>query len=202
MAVKNTKDPVKQVWFNISEAAEYIGVSHDTLRRWEKKGKLVPRRTVGKHRRYSKKQLENVLKRPLDTIPQPIQTVTKQIVTEQIPSSEPQITKIVTPETSQYSPTQATPAITTQPPPQPQISTDATSQSTLSIPQITTQIPPQPNKTNIIERLKNSFSDTVSLIILVVIFVLLLVSFFLLRSANQSKTNTTLSPIPSYNEVQ
>ena len=37
----------------IREAAETIGVSIDTLRRWEKAGKIRSYRTGGEHRRYN-----------------------------------------------------------------------------------------------------------------------------------------------------
>ena len=37
---------------NISEAAYLLGVSTDTLRRWESEGKLTAERTKGGHRRY------------------------------------------------------------------------------------------------------------------------------------------------------
>ena len=43
----------------ISEAAEFLGVSIDTLRRWDSKGKLKALRSSGGHRYYSKDQLEN-----------------------------------------------------------------------------------------------------------------------------------------------
>ena len=35
-----------------SEAAYLLGVSMDTLRRWEEEGKLIPERTERCHRRY------------------------------------------------------------------------------------------------------------------------------------------------------
>jgi putative resolvase len=38
--------------FNISEAAEFLGVSTDTLRRWEENGQIISERTKGGHRRY------------------------------------------------------------------------------------------------------------------------------------------------------
>jgi putative resolvase len=38
--------------FNISEAAEFLGVSVDTLRRWEENGQIEAERTKGGHRRY------------------------------------------------------------------------------------------------------------------------------------------------------
>lgn len=43
---------------NISEAAYLLGVSTDTLRRWEKEGKITSTRTKGGHRRYD---LTNIL---------------------------------------------------------------------------------------------------------------------------------------------
>jgi len=41
-------------FLSIKEAADYLGVSTSTMRRWETEGKLLPdKRTVGKQRRYS-----------------------------------------------------------------------------------------------------------------------------------------------------
>ena len=40
---------------NISQAAKYLNVSIDTLRLWDKNGKLKPLKTPGGHRRYSSK---------------------------------------------------------------------------------------------------------------------------------------------------
>jgi len=49
-------------WFTISEAAKHLGVSPDTLRRWEKAKKITaPARTAGGTRRYSKELLEEIL---------------------------------------------------------------------------------------------------------------------------------------------
>ena len=42
----------------IGKAAEYLQVSEDTLRLWDKTGKLKPIKTAGGHRRYSIKQLD------------------------------------------------------------------------------------------------------------------------------------------------
>jgi excisionase family DNA binding protein len=42
---------------SIKEASEFLGVSTDTLRRWEKSGKLKSLRTTGGHRRYEQKEL-------------------------------------------------------------------------------------------------------------------------------------------------
>jgi excisionase family DNA binding protein len=37
---------------NLEEACEHLKVSKNTLRRWEKDGKLISIRTPGGHRRY------------------------------------------------------------------------------------------------------------------------------------------------------
>lgn len=44
----------------IKEACKILGVSQDTLRRWEKAGKLVPDRTPKGHRRYDIAQIKNL----------------------------------------------------------------------------------------------------------------------------------------------
>lgn len=43
---------------SISEAASILGVSIDTLRRWDKSGKLTPIKSAGGHRIYYREQLE------------------------------------------------------------------------------------------------------------------------------------------------
>jgi len=47
--------------FPIGPAAQYLNVSRDTLRRWEKKGQLKPYRTPTNRRLYTKKQLDKLL---------------------------------------------------------------------------------------------------------------------------------------------
>ena len=44
-------------YVSIGEAAEIIGVTENTLRRWEQAGRLIPQRTPGGHRRYDLDQL-------------------------------------------------------------------------------------------------------------------------------------------------
>lgn len=44
---------------SIQKAADYLGVSTKTLRRWEQRGILVPQRTSGNQRRYTLLELEN-----------------------------------------------------------------------------------------------------------------------------------------------
>jgi len=46
--------------YTIRQAAKFLGVSPQTLRRWEKQGKIIPQRTLGNARRYSKEMLEEI----------------------------------------------------------------------------------------------------------------------------------------------
>ncbi len=47
---------------SIADAAAYLKVSDDTLRLWDKEGKLKSYRTPGGHRRYTKEQLDEFMK--------------------------------------------------------------------------------------------------------------------------------------------
>lgn len=51
---------------NIKQAAEYLNVSQDCLRKWDKDGKLKPLKTSGRHRRYSKDMLDEYLGLKID----------------------------------------------------------------------------------------------------------------------------------------
>ncbi len=46
--------------FSIGEASEYLGVSIDTLRRWEKRDRITPLRSPGGHRYYSQNDLDGL----------------------------------------------------------------------------------------------------------------------------------------------
>lgn len=48
---------------NIKETANYLNVSQDTLRKWDKSGKLIPSKTPGGHRRYDTDVLDVFLGR-------------------------------------------------------------------------------------------------------------------------------------------
>lgn len=48
-------------WLAIGQAAEYLGVSRDTLRRWEAKNKIKSFRSPTNRRYYTKKQLDSVM---------------------------------------------------------------------------------------------------------------------------------------------
>jgi excisionase family DNA binding protein len=68
----------------IGEAANFTNLSIDTLRRWEKRGKIIAYRSPGGHRYFNKRELTNVFKKrykrdapkPADTIPVQVPTPT------------------------------------------------------------------------------------------------------------------------------
>lgn len=53
--------PIDSKLMSVSKAAKMLGVSLDTLRRWDKSGKLVALRTTGGQRRYSVESLQAIL---------------------------------------------------------------------------------------------------------------------------------------------
>lgn len=48
---------------SIGQASEYLGISIDTLRRWEKKGKITSYRSPGGHRYFKKNELDEMFGR-------------------------------------------------------------------------------------------------------------------------------------------
>lgn len=53
---------------SIGEAAKYLGISRDTLRRWEKKGKIIPYRSPSNRRYYSQDQLDSLIEKPEENV--------------------------------------------------------------------------------------------------------------------------------------
>ncbi len=53
----------KAQWLSIGQASKYLGVSRDTLRRWEKAGKIKAVRSPTDRRYYTKKQLDEAMER-------------------------------------------------------------------------------------------------------------------------------------------
>lgn len=53
----NDQKPSEQL-LSIGKAAKFIGVSIDTLRRWEKRGRIIPLRSPGGHRYFKRQDLE------------------------------------------------------------------------------------------------------------------------------------------------
>ncbi|MCX7928827.1 MAG: helix-turn-helix domain-containing protein [Patescibacteria group bacterium] len=56
---QQSNQPIKQ-FLSIGEAASYLGVSIDTLRRWTKAGKISDARSPGGHRYFRKTDLDNL----------------------------------------------------------------------------------------------------------------------------------------------
>ena len=57
-------------YMSIGEAAKFLGISRDTLRRWEKRGRLKAFRSPTNRRYYTENQLKNLM----SGSPQPINT--------------------------------------------------------------------------------------------------------------------------------
>lgn len=51
-------------WLSIGKAAKYLGVSRDTLRRWEKRGKIKSVRSPSNRRYYTQNQLDQIIAEP------------------------------------------------------------------------------------------------------------------------------------------
>lgn len=76
-------------WMTIGDAAKYLGVSRDTLRRWDKKwGGAKAVRSPSNHRYYTKKQLDQLMSSARGEVvtdtDQPLKVNRSQIVTYSI----------------------------------------------------------------------------------------------------------------------
>jgi excisionase family DNA binding protein len=75
-------------WIPISEAATYLRVSKDTLRRWEKQGLLKAYRSPTNHRYYDKKELDYVFSKKPDIVKEEPQR------SDQLKASKPESEKV------------------------------------------------------------------------------------------------------------
>ncbi|PIS14646.1 hypothetical protein COT64_01605, partial [Candidatus Shapirobacteria bacterium CG09_land_8_20_14_0_10_39_12] len=57
-----------QKLFTIQQAADFLGVSTKTLRRWDKSGRLLPQRTAGNQRRYQQNLLDEFKNNPVSPV--------------------------------------------------------------------------------------------------------------------------------------
>jgi excisionase family DNA binding protein len=63
MAGKSPEDPeVVSEFLSVGEAAVMLGVSVDTMRRWDRDGRITALRTPTKHRRFRRSDVETLLK--------------------------------------------------------------------------------------------------------------------------------------------
>lgn len=58
--MQNDSDTLQEGRLSIGKAAKYLGVSIDTLRRWEKNGRITALRSPGGHRYFEGSQLDNL----------------------------------------------------------------------------------------------------------------------------------------------
>lgn len=49
---------MNEITYTTGQAAQKLGISVDTLRRWEREGKISPERNAAGHRRYTEAELE------------------------------------------------------------------------------------------------------------------------------------------------
>ena len=78
--------PTNSAYFKIGDAAKKLGVSIDTLRRWEMSGKLVPLRTPGGTRLYSSEQINDFM---LPAGSQPITPLSNSLLDQNFKIIEP-----------------------------------------------------------------------------------------------------------------
>ena len=68
MLMKSNRKEKISDYLSVKDAAEFLGVSRDTIRRWDKKGKLKAyRHPMNRYRLYKKEDLQKILneiKRP------------------------------------------------------------------------------------------------------------------------------------------
>jgi len=80
---------MKDELLTIQQAADLLGVSSKTLRRWEAKGHLTPQRTIGNQRRYSRIELTAMIQKSNGKVKLAAPVTNPQQIIPQSP--EPQI---------------------------------------------------------------------------------------------------------------
>lgn len=79
----------------ISEAANILGVTMQTLRKWHKDGKLIPTHTLGGHRRYRQSDVENIITGMADGNAKTIELLNEAIVYTRDNNIKKKIEKII-----------------------------------------------------------------------------------------------------------
>ena len=207
----------KRNLLSIGDAAEYLGISIDTLRRWEKRGKIVVLRSPGGHRYFEKEVLDNLFgskyERDKDRDKKnseknneqnkpPDEKITEEVITEKI-SDKPKLVVpryIQTQRISKYdrllcntsipvSP-EAPSLSTTNPPINPQ---NEKRDYSILYPQESRTDSPKPAEKSSFQPEKTKMIQSSKLIIITVsvIITLILIIFLLLNSSPK-----VLSPIP------
>jgi excisionase family DNA binding protein len=76
---------------SIGRASEYVGVSIDTLRRWEKKGKIEAHRSPGGHRYFKRRDLDELFGTKYEREPSENEPSEKENGEKQIPQKEVEV---------------------------------------------------------------------------------------------------------------
>jgi excisionase family DNA binding protein len=84
---------------SIGESAKYLGVSIDTLRRWEVRGRITPFRSPGGHRYYVEEDLDRLFNKRY-TRDEFSKAPKKEALTEEAPEAKVEEPQITNPETS------------------------------------------------------------------------------------------------------
>ncbi len=193
----------KERLLTIGEASEYLNVSIDTLRRWEKKGKLNALRSPGGHRYFATAELDTLFGKKyerdtskgldektnvhLDVRPQEAETKTDSVPDAPIIEDRPTRDIII----PQVQPIRVTPY--TEPSPRLEIQEAYIEQQKISIltPTLPSQEIPEPQNTTYAPSKKSNVYlvlVTSTLILFVVVGFLI---FYVLKSSNN-----ILSPVP------
>ncbi|MBI2405718.1 MerR family transcriptional regulator, partial [Candidatus Microgenomates bacterium] len=79
--------PPRRKTYSIQEAATLLNISIDTLRRWEREGKVKPQRTAGGHRRFTSEEIEQLKNKRYQTVQvsQPTPILPQERIRELIP---------------------------------------------------------------------------------------------------------------------
>lgn len=62
------KNRQRKKMLSIGEASRHLGISRDTLRRWEKRGKIKPLRSPTNRRYYTQEQLDKLISQAPETV--------------------------------------------------------------------------------------------------------------------------------------
>lgn len=90
---KNDQSSLKnEGWLSIGEAAKYLRVSKDTLRRWEKKGIIKAHRSPTNRRYYKKEDLALIFSKKPDLKEKPLE---KTISLSQPPKKEGRLSLVI-----------------------------------------------------------------------------------------------------------
>jgi len=103
MQNNDSKENKFQPLLSVGQASEYLGISVDTLRRWEKKEKVEAYRSPGNHRYFKKQDLDKLFGRKYERAAETKPRITKEktlskqpeVVTEQEQVIEQKLTEFI-----------------------------------------------------------------------------------------------------------